>query len=103
MSARIGPDAFELVPHQRARRGLATVNVAYEDKEVFDAIHMWLSHLRGRTLAQWDVFSYLLAEALANKDSALHGALLFPEEILAASLERNADPRQAASFRDMRA
>lgn len=80
MTYRVGPDFFELVPSQRPRRGLATINVGYEDKAVFDAIQWWLAHHLGREVSQWDVFSYLLGESLGNEASALRRARLFPEE-----------------------
>lgn len=76
----VGPDRVELVPQVRAGRGVATVNVSREDKEVFDAVQLWLQQRLGRGLSQWDVFSFLLGEALGNEDSPLREAALFPRK-----------------------
>lgn len=75
MSSFGGEDRFELVPDVRASRGTATINVSHADKEVFDAVKLWLQHREGRALAQWDVFSFLLGAALA--DESLRGVRLF--------------------------
>ena len=60
------------------RRGTASVNVSWADKEVFDAIQWWLTYRTGRPASQWDVFSFILATALENRDSPLASAVLFP-------------------------
>jgi len=73
----LGPDRFELVPEGPIRRSTATLNLRWEDKEVFDAIKLWLAHEKGDPQSQWDVFSYLLAEALTNEGSPLSRAVLF--------------------------
>jgi hypothetical protein len=78
MRARSGPDVFELVPEERPRRGVATINVSYADKEVFDAIQLWLQHRRGVEQSQWDVFSFVLGAALESETSGLKQARLFP-------------------------
>ena len=80
MPIKGGPEQFELVPEARATRGTFTINVSPADKEVFDAVKWWLSHKRGRPVTQWDVFSYLLGEALGNERSDLRRAELFPAE-----------------------
>ena len=74
----VGPDRFELVPQARPSRGVACINISREDKEVFDAIQWWLQHRLGREAHQWDVFSFLLGEALGNRESVLRNATLFP-------------------------
>ena len=78
MSMVDGSQRFELVPEDRVRRGTASINVSWADKEVFDAIQWWLTYRMGRPASQWDVFSFLLAAALQNKDSPLANAVLFP-------------------------
>lgn len=78
MSMVDGPERFELVPEARVRRGTATINVSYADKEVFDAIQWWITYRLGRPANPWDVFSFLLGEALGNKESPLAKAVLFP-------------------------
>ncbi|HUR69055.1 MAG TPA: hypothetical protein VM370_07390 [Candidatus Thermoplasmatota archaeon] len=72
------PERFELVPEEKVRRGTATINVSWADKEVFDAIQWWLTYRMGREATQWDVFSFLLGEALGNRESPLRNATLFP-------------------------
>lgn len=78
MSMVHGPERYELVPEARVRRGTASINVSWPDKEVFDAIQWWLTYRMGRPASQWDVFSFLLAAALENKESPLASAVLFP-------------------------
>jgi hypothetical protein len=73
---RIGPDHVELALEQPVRRGTATINVRWEDKEVFDAVQHWLSYQRSSSQSQWDVFSFLLSEALTNERSPLAEARL---------------------------
>lgn len=69
---------FELVPEPPVRRGTATINVSWPDKEVFDAIQWWLSYQEGRLVTQWEVFSFILSAALQNEASPLHTAEIFP-------------------------
>lgn len=73
-----GHDRFELAFEEPVRRGTACVNIRHEDKAVFDAIQLWASHRRARSLSQWEVFSLVLAAALGNKEEDLAGAPLFP-------------------------
>lgn len=73
-----GSDRFELVPEERVSRGVACINISREDKAVFDAVQWWLQHRLGREAHQWDVFSFLLGEALLNRESPLQNATLFP-------------------------
>lgn len=79
-ASRFGTDHFELAVEAPVRRGTATINVRWEDKEVFDAIQRWASHRRGRSLSQWDAFSLVLAAALGNREADLGRARLRPAE-----------------------
>lgn len=58
------------------RRSTACLNIRWEDKEVFDAIQVWLACQKGRPVAHWDVFSFVLATALGNGASDLSRAEL---------------------------
>lgn len=67
-------DRFELAFEEPVRRGTACVNIRHEDKAVFDAIQLWMSHRKGRSLSQWEAFSMVLAAALENKDAEVASA-----------------------------
>jgi hypothetical protein len=55
---------YELAVDERPRRAFSSVNVRFEDKEIFDILQGHLTALRGRALPHWDVFNVLLAEWL---------------------------------------
>lgn len=56
--------ALEVPPPRRT----VTIQVLPEDKEVFDALQAWHLFRRGRRLTQWEVFTLLLADGLANAE-----------------------------------
>lgn len=62
---------YELALETRMRRTFASVNVRPEDKRVLDALQGLLSFHEGRALSQWDVFTIVLADALANRDGVV--------------------------------
>ena len=56
-------------------RKVATLAVRYEDKEVSDALQAWYHVRFGRPVTQWELFSLVLAAALANEGGVFAGAL----------------------------
>jgi hypothetical protein len=54
---------------------VTSLNLRFEEKELFDVLHSWWALRSGRSLKQWDAFSILLAYALANPVADL------PEEL----------------------
>ncbi|MEA3200615.1 MAG: hypothetical protein QOE90_2043 [Thermoplasmata archaeon] len=59
--------ALETPPPPR----LGSINVRPEDKAVFDAVQKLVSFHRGRSVTQWELFTMLLADAVANKRGLL--------------------------------
>jgi len=53
----------------------STVQVRPEDKLVFDALQAWWHFRHGKRMTQWELFSVVLACAVANREGALHPAL----------------------------
>lgn len=68
------PPSVELVRDGPVVRKVTAVGVRYDDKVVFDALQAWWLIHRGERLAQWDLFSVVLSEALANRGGRLGGA-----------------------------
>lgn len=68
------PSRYELAIETPLRRALTSVNLRPEDKAVFDALQAFYSLRQGRALRQWEVFSLVLAEALASQEAELRAA-----------------------------
>lgn len=69
------PGSLELAFETQPVRKVATLQTRFEDKDVTDALQAWVRVRFGRSLTQWELYSFILAAALSNESSLFAGAL----------------------------
>jgi hypothetical protein len=68
--AHVPFDPYELLFEAPPPPRLATINVRLEDKAVFDAMQGLINFHKGRRVSQWELFTIVLADAIASPEGA---------------------------------
>lgn len=73
-AARAAPPAsLELALESLPVRKVATFAVRWEDKVILDSMQAWWSYKNRQRMTQWELVSFVVSDALANRDGRFWG------------------------------